>query len=162
MRVVGIDPGASGAIALFDTDFGSLQIVDTPTAIVKSGRSERTRIVPSLFAQALENLRAEHAFIELVGAMPKQGLSSTFTFGHTAGVAEGILAALRIPYARLLPQEWQKLARVSGGKDGARMRAAQLFPAYATKFARVKDDGRADASCIAFAGSLILTKGAAL
>jgi len=36
------------------------------------------------------------------------------------------------------------------GKDGARARAAELFPAYAQMFARKKDDGRADAALIAW------------
>lgn len=41
-------------------------------------------------------------------------------------------------------------------KNQARARAMALFPAAAKLFARVKDDGRADASLIAFHGLLIL------
>jgi crossover junction endodeoxyribonuclease RuvC len=48
------------------------------------------------------------------------------------------------------PQAWQKAAGVRGGKDGARQRACELFPNYAGLFARKKDDGRADAACMAW------------
>jgi crossover junction endodeoxyribonuclease RuvC len=38
---------------------------------------------------------------------------------------------------------------VSGGKDGARARAMEVFPWNVDLFKRVKDDGRADAALIA-------------
>lgn len=155
MRLAGIDPGASGAVAVFDTGLGTLHVIDMPVGQVKTGRAERSRVIPALFANAVSELHIDYAVIELVGAMPKQGLSSTFTFGHAAGVVEGVVAALGIPYEKITPQEWQKLARVSGGKDGSRARAAQLYPAYAGLFARKKDDGRADAACMAYAGAVL-------
>lgn len=155
MRIAGIDPGASGALAVLDTDLGTLQVVDMPVVQVKVGRNQRSRVMPAAIARALDDLHIGYALIELVGAMPKQGLSSTFTFGHAAGVVEGAVAALGIPYEKLTPQEWQKLARVAGGKDGSRARAAQLFPAYAALFARKMDDGRADAACMAYAGAVL-------
>jgi crossover junction endodeoxyribonuclease RuvC len=42
---------------------------------------------------------------------------------------------------------------VPQGKDGSRYRAAQLFPARAELFKRVKDDGRSDATLIAAYGA---------
>jgi crossover junction endodeoxyribonuclease RuvC len=48
------------------------------------------------------------------------------------------------------PRKWMKDLKLSGGKDANRQRAAQLFPAYAASFSRVKDDGRADAALLAY------------
>ena len=42
-----------------------------------------------------------------------------------------------------------KALGVRDGKDGSRQRACELFPAYASAFSRVKDNGRSDAALIA-------------
>jgi len=59
---------------------------------------------------------------------------------------------LHIPIVYITPQGWQKAVGMRGGKDGGRARAAEIFPAYAATFARVKDDGRADAALMAWWG----------
>jgi crossover junction endodeoxyribonuclease RuvC len=151
MRIAGIDPGATGAVAVLDTELGTLEIFDTPTALVKVGTRSVQRIMPASFARLLKSHRVDVAALERVHAMPKQGVSSTFAFGHAYGVVEGILAALEIPYDLLDPQKWQTLARMPKGKDAGRARAVQLFPAYAELFARAKDHGRSDAALIAYA-----------
>jgi crossover junction endodeoxyribonuclease RuvC len=66
---------------------------------------------------------------------------------------EGVLAGLNIATITIAPQVWRKVAKVRGGKDASRMRACELFPRDAALFARVKDDGRAEAALIAWAGA---------
>ena len=44
-------------------------------------------------ADYLEQIRPAFAIVELVGAMPKQGVSSTFQFGRAFGTVLGVLAA---------------------------------------------------------------------
>ena len=62
----------------------------------------------------------------------KQGVSSTFTFGHAAGAVEGLCAAMRIPVTLVTPQAWKKRAGLIGkDKDAARSRAVQLWPRWA-------------------------------
>ena len=46
------------------------------------------------------------AFIEKVSAMPKQGVSSTFKFGYSAGALEMALVAAGIPYRFVTPVKW--------------------------------------------------------
>lgn len=153
MRIVGIDPGLDGAIALIDTDIMKLHVEDMPTYEIKVGRSMKRRISAHGFAMLLAGLyQIDHVFIERVGAMPGQGVTSMFSFGYSAGLTEGIVAARGCAYSYLTPQEWQKLARVSGGKDGSREKASRLFPCDADLFMRKKDNGRSDAVCIAYAG----------
>jgi crossover junction endodeoxyribonuclease RuvC len=149
VRVLGVDPGASGALAVLSG--GRLVLVlDMPTVSVKRGTRFVNQVDAALLAAAVRDaLPLDAAAVEQVGAMPGQGVSSMFAFGRAAGVLEGVLAALNVPFTRVPPQEWQRRTKTQGGKDGARARALQLFPEKAELFARKKDDGRADAALIA-------------
>lgn len=151
MIYIGIDPGLNGAIAFFDPDKGHLSVVDMPVVeMIRNGKKKR-EVSAQMLAQFIRiGERPEVAVLERVNAMPGQGVTSVFSFGRSAGIVEGVLAALSIPTQIVTPQAWQKAAAVRGGKDGARQRAAELFPVYAGLFVRKKDDGRADAACMAW------------
>lgn len=152
--ILGIDPGASGALAFFDPDAGTLDVIDMPTVEIKRNAKAKREISPQMLA-ALIRARAPHlAIVERVGAMPGQGVSSMFQFGRGVGMIEGVLAALQIQTDYTSPQAWQKAVALRGGKDGARARAAEIFPAYAHLFTRKKDDGRADAALISWFAAL--------
>lgn len=149
-KIIGVDPGATGAFAILDTETHHLVIIDMPTTKVKRG----TRQVNQVDAVRLANLLRSHAdgaraIVEKVHSMPGQGVASTFSFGRAAGIIEGVLAALDIPFSLVPPATWTKKMRLFGGKDGSRARASELFPDQAHLFARKKDDGRADATLIA-------------
>lgn len=150
--IVGIDPGASGALAFLDHVAGTLDIVDMPTVEVKRGNKLKRELSAQMLTAIISSRKPASAIVERVGAMPGQGVSSMFQFGRNVGTIEGVLAALHIPITMIAPQIWRKLAQVREGKDGSRQRAGELFPAYAATFARVKDDGRADAAIIAWTG----------
>jgi crossover junction endodeoxyribonuclease RuvC len=153
--IVGIDPGASGALAFFDVLNGSLTLIDMPIVeIERSGKAKR-EISAAMLAGVIRSRGVQLGVIEKVGAMPAQGVSSMFQFGRSVGIIEGALAGLSITTHYLTPQAWQKAVGLRGGKDGARARAAELFPAYAASFSRKKDDGRADAALIAYAWSIL-------
>ena len=151
MIFIGIDPGLSGAIAFFDVAKGHLSIVDMPTVEVVRNNKKKRELSPQMMASLIRLAEGDKAaVVERVGAMPGQGVSSVFSFGRSLGMVEGVLSGLQIPHTLITPQVWQKAALVRGGKDGSRQRAAELFPAYANLFARKKDDGRADAACMAW------------
>jgi crossover junction endodeoxyribonuclease RuvC len=122
-----------------------------PTLKVKRG----PRVVNQVDAHMLANALRGHvtadtsALIEKVHAMPGQGVSSMFSFGRAAGIVEGVLAGLSVPFELIPPATWIKSMRTFGGKDGSRQRAQELFPDYAHLFARKKDDGRAEAALLA-------------
>lgn len=63
---------------------------------------------------------------------PRQGITSTFTFGTGYGMILGILAALQIPYTLVTPQRWQKnLFKDLPGKDPkqkGQLFVSQRFP----------------------------------
>lgn len=151
--IVGIDPGASGALAFFDAQAGRLCVVDMPVLEVLRGGKAKREINPTLLADTIRQQAPRVAYVEKVGAMPGQGVSSMFQFGRGVGMVEGVLAALAVPVVYVTPQRWQKDVGLRGGKDGARLRAIELFPGFAQLFARKKDDGRADAALIAWHGA---------
>jgi crossover junction endodeoxyribonuclease RuvC len=150
LKIAGIDPGLSGAVCIFDVEKGALTILDMPTVEVETGKTAKRRLSEPMLAELLRPHEIEHAALELVHAMPKQGVSSTFNFGQTYGGIRGVLAGLRVPITMITPSKWTRDLKVTGGKDANRQRAAQLFPAYAASFARAKDDGRADACLLAY------------
>jgi crossover junction endodeoxyribonuclease RuvC len=153
MLIAGIDIGLSGAVALLDAATGAvIDIFDMPTlALTRGGRNKRELDAHSL-AAALGRDRISHAFVEQVGAMPGQGVSSVFSFGKSYGVVIGTLATLGIPMTFVSPVTWKKGLAVPAAKDGARARASQLMPSAAHNWQRVMDHGRAEAALIAYYG----------
>lgn len=159
MKIVGVDPGASGALALIDVDGSSavlLAVEDMPVGEIKIGKTLKRRVSPGMVSAVLEEWKAEHgidrAYIEQVNAMPRQGVSSTFAFGMAFGIALGALAGNQVETHLVTPAQWKNQLRLTPGKDDPRMVAATRFPDDAKRFIRKKDDGRAEACLIALAG----------
>lgn len=149
--VIGIDPGISGAISVFDWDTQSLvEVMDMPTLEVDSGKTRKRHISAVGLRDILVCHPTDHVVIEKVGAMPGQGVTSMFNFGRSAGIIEGVVAALCNPHTYVTPATWTKAVGRAAGKDASRMRAMELFPSKAELFKRAKDDGRADAALIAY------------
>jgi len=147
-KIIGIDVGLNGAIAMMrgETLTG---IVDMPTvSLDRNGKTKRQISIPELIA-ILDEFKPEEAYCERVFAMSGQGVTSVFSFGRSLGAIEGVLAARLIKTTLVTPQTWQKAMGVSGGKDGARARAMELFPWNVDYFKLKKHDGRADAALIA-------------
>lgn len=151
--MIGIDPGLSGAIAVL----GEMIFVwDMPTNTVsrnnKSKRELDTAVLMKMLVQAKVENPGIGATIEQATAMPKQGVSSVFSFGQSYGAVLGVLAGLGIPVTKVHPRVWKKAMRVNSGKDGSRARASELLPNCADMWERKKDDGRAEAALIALYG----------
>lgn len=158
MMIIGIDPGQTGGIA-FIRDGVCLHLYDTPTEAIKKGKGIKNEYLPAHMAEILKTYgttTSTHCYLEKVGAMPGQGVTSMFNFGKGYGLWIGILAALGIPYTLVTPQAWKKeIMQGVGDKDAARGRAQQLFPDMTHQLSRKKDIGRADALLIAEYGRRI-------
>jgi crossover junction endodeoxyribonuclease RuvC len=150
--VIGIDPGISGAISVFSWETHTLfEVIDMPTLEVDSGKTKKRHISAAALRDILVCYLDSHVVIEKVGALPGNGSVSMFNFGRSAGIIEGVVAALQIPHTYVTPATWTKAVGRAAGKDASRMRAMELFPAAkAELFKRAKDDGRADAALIAY------------
>lgn len=147
MIVMAIDPGLSGAIAVF-SDGELTETIDMPTHTLTRNKATKRQVSASGLADVFRTYNPSHVIVEKVNAMPGQGVTSMFSFGRSFGVIEGILAAFEIPATYVMPSVWTKGIGRGLGKDASRARACELFPQHQKMFARVKDDGRADAALI--------------
>ena len=161
MRVIGIDPGISGAIAAYDGS--NVYVEDVPTLSIKKtkGKGEKNVINMAGLADLFNFMfaGADHAYIERVGAMPGQGVTSMFNFGKAAGTLEMGLAMMQVPYTVISPVEWKAKMGLNNDGEKSRMRALQLFPRQAAYFQRKMDHNRAEAGLLAWYGYQIITTG---
>jgi crossover junction endodeoxyribonuclease RuvC len=146
IRVVGIDPGLSGALALLV--HGQVALVcDLPTMELRGGKRQ---LNCRGLAEILKEMEPDEVVVEQVGSMPRQGVSSVFSFGMTYGMIQGVTLALNLPLHLITPQTWKKhFGLINSEKDAARSLAIQRFPEAARHLDRKKDVDRADAILIA-------------
>jgi crossover junction endodeoxyribonuclease RuvC len=105
-----------------------LEVFDIPTlSLSRGGKAKREADAVELARRIDAAGPIAHAFVEQVGAMPGQGVSSVFAFGKVFGLALGILAANFIPHTLVAPQRWKRALVVPADKDGARAPAPPSF-----------------------------------
>lgn len=157
---VGIDPGLSGAIAVLG-DGNLIAVHDMPTED-REGQKGDT-IDNRQLAAIFRGLRMAHSGASLLVALERvnggsgfskdrqRATSSTFNFGESYGMVQGVLGALSIDLVRPTPQRWKKhFGLIGQEKDAARECALGIFPRWQAQLARKKDGGRADAILIAY------------
>ena len=107
MLIYGVDPGFKGAVSIYDTELDSLIIHDIP--VVKSPKGKTLINLPELLS-ILNNTENQPslAAIELVNAMPNQGVSSTFRFGQGFGQLQMGIVASKLPIEYVTPRQWKK------------------------------------------------------
>ena len=144
--LIGIDPGISGAVVILGVDMHPIEWMRMPS--LKVGKS--SRVDCAALARFLQDFGNGLAYVEHVGSMPGQGVASMFTFGHAAGSAEGVLAALMIPVTLVAPPTWKRRAGLIGkDKDASRSRAIQLWPRWDALGKKGEGQALADAALIA-------------
>lgn len=148
MKILGIDPGATGALALLDGET-LLDVLDMPVVEIVVSKKNRKIVSPTLVAETIKTLAPDRIMLEKVGTRPGEGAVGAFSFGRSFGIVEGVIAALGVPMEYTYPAAWKRALGVPADKGGARNRAMALWPQAAKSFARVKDDGRAEACLIA-------------
>jgi crossover junction endodeoxyribonuclease RuvC len=147
--VLGVDPGLSGALAFyFPTAADRIASEDLPIA---GGLIDAANL-----AARIEQMRPDFAIVERVGAMPKQGLASTFRFGQSCGAIIGVISVLKIPIHFAAPTKWKRFYGLGSDKEEARSLAIRLFPACASQFSRKKDHNRAEASLLALYAARVI------
>ena len=124
MIYIGIDPGKGGGLAA---------IIDC--GYVASPMPESNR---EILDWLVDNGGGQKcvAVIEHVHAMPKQGVTSMFTFGEQFGRVRMACTSMGIAYDLVRPQKWQKeLGLLSTKKEShsdrkrrLKRRAEELFP----------------------------------
>lgn len=147
MIYIGVDPGKDGGYAVIypynDVFVGAIEgedhsrFIATLQIIKKNADKYNKRVF---------------AIVEKVGAMPKQGVASTFKFGKQAGFVEGALSSLKIPYQPVVPRKWKAEFGLNSDKAKSCEVCKRLFPNVdlrRTEKCRKDHDGMAEALLMA-------------
>jgi len=98
MKIIGIDPGLSGGIAILEKN-KVLNIFDMP--VMSEGKKNKRQLNSAYLVSLIkENIKSNEevvVVVEQVNAMPGQGVTSMFNFGQTFGAIKGVCAALELP-----------------------------------------------------------------
>jgi crossover junction endodeoxyribonuclease RuvC len=147
--ICGIDPGLSGAIAFFYPEHAErVAVYDMPLV---DGRVNAAGI-----SQLMEQFNPDCAVVELVGAMPGQGVTSMFNFGRAVGVVVGVLAAHKVAVHFPTPTKWKRYFALGKDKEESRRLAIERWPLCADSFSLKKHHGRAEACLLAAYGNEVV------
>ena len=139
MIYIGIDPGKNGGYA----------IINTLNDIQEAYPWDEKQFVNSMWTI---NGEVAKCCLEKVGAMPGQGVTSTFTFGEGFGFIQGVLTAYGIPFQLVPPQKWKKEFSLNSDKQKSIEVCQRLFPnvsLYRTERCKKPHDGMAEALLMA-------------
>ena len=151
MRIIGIDPGLSGAIAVLDNN-KVLKIYDMP--VMAEGKKNKRQLnsaqLVNIIKENIEKHEEINVVVEQVNAMPGQGVTSMFNFGQTFGAIKGVCAALNLPIFFIRPSKWKKYFElINSSKDSSRTKAIEMYPSIANQLSKKKDVNKSDAILIA-------------
>ncbi len=151
MRIIGIDPGLNGAIAILK-DNNVEEIFDIP--VMSDGKKNKRQLnsaqLVKLLKNNIDNNEETVMVVEQVNAMPGQGVTSMFNFGQTFGAIKGICAALSLPIFFVRPAKWKKhFDLINASKDASRTKAIEMYPSISDKLSKKKDVNKSDAILIA-------------
>lgn len=164
MRILGIDVGFSGGLAVITDEGVLIEYQPMPVIISRKPTGRKSKKtgkeiikvttyldIPAL-ATLIDDMGPDIAVIEKVSSMPKQGIAGAFRFGEQYGAIQGILCAFRISQRFIRPQEWK--ARVLAGYDSKDKGSSLLYvkrrwPVNKIEGTKQQREGQADAICIA-------------
>ena len=151
MKIIGIDPGLSGAIAILE-DNKVLSIFDIP--VMAEGKKNKRQLNSAQLVDIIkENIKLHDdiaVVVEQVNAMPGQGVTSMFNFGQTFGAIKGVCAALKLPIFFVRPSKWKKhFDLLNSSKDSSRTKVIEMYPALSNQLTKKKDVNKSDAILIA-------------
>tara|TARA_B100000214_G_scaffold69407_1_gene46307 strand:+ start:343 stop:831 length:489 start_codon:yes stop_codon:yes gene_type:complete len=149
MRIIGIDPGLSGGIAILD-NLKIFDLFDMP--IMSEGKKNKNQLNSAQLVNIIKKhivLGKTFVIVEQVSAMPGQGVTSMFNFGQTFGSIKGICAALNLPIFYVRPAKWKKhFELINSSKDASRTKVIEMYPSISDRLSRKKDVNKADAILI--------------
>lgn len=156
--IIGIDPGLTGAIACLSGATAALIGIDD-MPVMMSGKGDakvKNKVNGAAVARIIRGFNVPldevTVYLEHVSAFKDQGVAGVFSFGHSFGIIEGVVAALGLPLILVRPAVWKKtFGLLKQEKDVARTYAINLYPSAPLE--RKKDCGRADAILIARYGA---------
>lgn len=164
MKIMGIDPGYDGAIAILASrdDGFDISVWDLPTYALMVNKKHKRRL--DLYAIAtwmdLWSAGVDKVVIENPNALPGQGITSAFNFGGACLALQMAVAAQGLSVRLVPPAVWKHALHLPHGektdkKDASRRLAVHLYPKTSPLLTRKKDHNRAEAILLAHYGTLI-------
>ena len=140
MRIIGIDPGLSGGIAVLD-DLKIFDIYDMP--IMSEGKKNKNQLNSAQLVNIIKKNIISNGdtflIVEQVSAMPGQGVTSMFNFGQTFGAIKGICAALNLSIFFVRPSKWKKhFELINSSKDSSRTKVIEMYPSISNQKTKKK------------------------
>ena len=151
MKIIGIDPGLSGGIAVLENNKVT-NIFDMP--VMSEGKKNKRQLNSAQLVKIISDNTEENeevsVVVEQVNAMPGQGVTSMFNFGQSFGAIKGICAALNLPIFFVRPAKWKKhFDLIKSSKDASRTKAIEMYPSLSDNLSKKKDVNKSDAILIA-------------
>ena len=151
--VIGVDPGFSGAICVFEMG-EPVEIFDMP--VLKIGKRtvlDDVEVREIFFPYHPVDLikQMTHVYLEKAQTRPDQGVVSSGNYMKAYGQVMGIVCGLGISYTEVHPRTWKAKMMWDMPKDkGASIvRCKQIFPEFAKEHLTLKKHhGRADAALL--------------
>lgn len=117
--ILGIDPGASGALVLVNEE-GQIQMMSNMPG------------TPMDILETIEAMNPSVCYLEDVGhGMPGQSSKATAVFARHNGHLEMALLALKIPSVKVTPGKWQKALSLLSKKEETKTAHKNRIKAWA-------------------------------
>ncbi len=151
MKIIGIDPGLSGALAVLENSKVK-NLFEMP--VMSEGKKNKRQLNSAQLVKLIKDNIGEdddvEVVVEQVNAMPGQGVTSMFNFGQTFGAIKGVCAALSLPIFFVRPAKWKKhFELINASKDASRTKVIEMYPFLSHDLAKKKDVNKSDAILIA-------------
>jgi crossover junction endodeoxyribonuclease RuvC len=147
--IIGVDPGAHGALAIMETNGRLVRLMDMPVVQVQVGKAVKTRVSPELLAYDLSWYSGEaHAWVEQVTAMPGQGVVSMFSFGLNVGATQAVAEDVFDVAPRfVVPQVWKRYHNLLKQPKSASVDVARTLYPEAVRLCVAKEDSASFIGC---------------
>ena len=120
MKIIGIDPGLSGGIAVLEEN-KVINLYDMP--VMPEGKKNKRQLNSAQLVKLLKD---------------------------NFGAIKGIAAALKLPIFFVRPAKWKKhFELINSSKDSSRTKAIEMYPSLSNQLSKKKDVNKSDAILIA-------------
>lgn len=101
---IGIDPGVKGCISIVDETGKFIESF----FLLKNAKNVDTVEISNILLNLSKYEDNCHVIIENIHAIFGSSAKGTFNFGFIAGLIEGVIATIGLPYTKVNPKIWQK------------------------------------------------------
>lgn len=145
MKLLGVDPGLGGGLALLSGEGEILGLWDMPAHATGKG-AKREYDLATCWAIAC-TVKPDILVVERMQVTPKINKHTALALGRASMLWEIAAVACGARLERIYPKQWQQIVGADAGEKAALARARELFPKAELTLA--KHSGRAAALLIA-------------